>query len=228
MARFYRFSVFCLLLLLSRGLTAQAQAQVTCPTIKIDLSPTTATIKEGGAVQLQATTHAAGNALAFDGIDDYVSVPGGGGVADVPALSTVVNTFTVEAWVWPTTIHEIDAQRADGTDGTDGQRYLIFPNHNSGPWGGNHAGAGISVGTNGVSVYEHDGNYMPALLVWQGNLTSWTHIASSLPRWYPKFICKRLVTFVQRGLHSWGWSSSRRTSIQALDYRSMGLAYCNP
>jgi RHS repeat-associated protein len=36
---------------------------------------------------------------------------------------------------------------------------------------------GISVGTNGVSVYEYAGGYMPALLVWQGSIADWAHIA---------------------------------------------------
>lgn len=36
---------------------------------------------------------------------------------------------------------------------------------------------GISVGTNGVSIYEHAGGYMPPLLVWAGTLSGWTHLA---------------------------------------------------
>ena len=40
-----------------------------------------------------------------------------------------------------------------------------------------HAGAGVSVGTNGISVYELSNGYMPALLVYQAPISGWTHIA---------------------------------------------------
>jgi hypothetical protein len=35
-----------------------------------------------------------------------------------------------------------------------------------------NAGAGVSVGSNGVSVYEHGSSYMPALAVYQGDLAA--------------------------------------------------------
>ena len=120
--------------------------------------------------------HPATAALQFDGVADQVAITNNGN--PVPALlSNLVNTFTMEAWVNPTAPHEIDQQQTGGKDGVYNQRYLIFP---TGGWnfGSNdHAGAGISVGTNGVSVYEHAGDYMPALLVWKGEVKGWTHIA---------------------------------------------------
>jgi hypothetical protein len=82
----------------------------------------------------------------------------------------------MEAWVNPTTTHGIDQQRTDGVDGAYNQRFLIFPMHGD-YWGNGHAGAGISVGTNGVSVYEHSAYYLPPLLVWQGTISGWTHVA---------------------------------------------------
>jgi len=36
---------------------------------------------------------------------------------------------------------------------------------------------GVSVGTNGVSVFEHRDNHMPALLVYDAPILGWTHIA---------------------------------------------------
>ncbi len=114
-------------------------------------------------------TRQAGAALSFDGIDDVVTSP------DV--LATVANTFTVEAWVNPTATHEIDNPQTAGTEGVFKQRYLIFPINGDDKFGADHAGMGISVGTNGISVYEHAAGYMPPLLVWANTLTGWTHIA---------------------------------------------------
>jgi hypothetical protein len=39
------------------------------------------------------------------------------------------------------------------------------------------SGVGVSIGTNGVSVYEHTSGDMPAPLVYQGAVTGWNHIA---------------------------------------------------
>jgi prepilin-type N-terminal cleavage/methylation domain-containing protein/prepilin-type processing-associated H-X9-DG protein len=65
--------------------------------------------------------------------------------------------------------------------------YVVFPD-----WGGTgpspgpdwhwinpgmKAGVGIAVGRNGIQVVEHKGHYMPATLVWQGELSGWTHVA---------------------------------------------------
>ncbi|WP_276480271.1 LamG-like jellyroll fold domain-containing protein [Paraflavitalea pollutisoli] len=93
-------------------------------------------------------------------------------------FENVLDNFSIEFWAKPDQPHEID-QLYDGTIntatmGTSGQRYAIYPT-NAGA--GIGAGVGVSVGTNGVSVYEHDSGYMPALLVWQGTINQWTHIA---------------------------------------------------
>jgi hypothetical protein len=39
------------------------------------------------------------------------------------------------------------------------------------------AGSGVSVGTNGISVFEHAPSYLPSLLVYNATITGWTHIA---------------------------------------------------
>lgn len=108
-----------------------------------------------------------GMALEFDGVDDYVGNTN---------LLSDVNTFTMEIWISPRTTHEIDDESTSGLTGVSGQKYVIYPTHGKAKWGAGHAGAGISVGTNGVSVYEHAHNYMPPLLVWQGSLSEGTHI----------------------------------------------------
>jgi hypothetical protein len=110
-----------------------------------------------------------GQTLSFDGTDDFV---------DPDALfESIVDTFTIEGWARPSETHEIDSEATSGTSGTSGQKYMLWPTHGSAAYGEGHAAAGISVGQNGVSVYEHAANYMPTLLVWEGNVTEWTHIA---------------------------------------------------
>ena len=55
-----------------------------------------------------------------------------------------------------------------------GQKYAFWPDH--GGSGGN-AGAGLSIGTNGISVYEHAAGYMPHLAVYNASIGSgWNHV----------------------------------------------------
>lgn len=91
-------------------------------------------------------------------------------------LSDITNTFTVECWVNPTATHQVDTQNTTGTTGTTGQRYAIYPTA-VGTTTSGEAGMGISVGTNGVSVYEQSQSFMPPVLVWSGTISGWTHIA---------------------------------------------------
>ena len=117
------------------------------------------------------TTGVRGSALNFDGINDYLDI-------GTPAnLSNIVSNFTVSFWAYPAATHEIDTESTTGTQGTSGQKYAIGPANGTTFWGSGHAGAGVSIGSNGVSVYEHAANYMPALLVWQGALAEFNHIA---------------------------------------------------
>jgi RHS repeat-associated protein len=89
----------------------------------------------------------------------------------------------MELWVNPRATHEIERQATSGTLGMQNQRYAIFP-----AFGTNNteSGAGISVGTNGISVYELANNYMPALLVWPGEVKGWTHVAVVYENKQPK------------------------------------------
>jgi YD repeat-containing protein len=105
-------------------------------------------------------------ALDLNGVNNYLNV------ASTPSITNIANNFTVSFWAYPRTTHQIDAEGTTGWDGTAGQRYAIEPRYHPDP----DAGAGISVGTNGVSVYEHSYGYMPAVLVHQATLTGWTHV----------------------------------------------------
>ena len=71
-----------------------------------------------------------------------------------------MDNFTIEAWIRPTATHEFDAElNANSTAGTSGEKYLFGADQR----GSVDAGAGISVGTNGISVNEHADSYMPAV-----------------------------------------------------------------
>src|SRR5436309_1842927 len=97
----------------------------------------------------------AGAALSFDGTNDYVRFAGS-------LFPNVVNTFTMELWANPVLGRSPTPESNSGTPGTGGQRYAIFPEQGSLAYGsGPHACAGVSVGTNGVSVCEHSDNYLP-------------------------------------------------------------------
>jgi hypothetical protein len=91
-----------------------------------------------------------------------------GALGTISNLTTASNNFSYDVWAKPTATHEIDAQSSGGTNGISGQKYLIGANQA----GAVNGGAGISCGTNGISVYEHGDGYMPPLLVWSGSVSS--------------------------------------------------------
>jgi len=97
-------------------------------------------------------------ALRFDGVDDQLRLP--------RPLAT--NSFSLLAVFRTTRPHETDPEGKTGVGGVAGQRYLFGAQHG----GDANAGAGLSVGTNGVAVYEHGSGYMPALAVYAGPLGS--------------------------------------------------------
>lgn len=114
-------------------------------------------------------------ALSFDGVDDRITGTNTG-------LNTVTNNFTMEMWVSPTATitFRTETNAIGNTEGTSAQRYVVFPTHGGGacPATAGDAGIGISVGTNGIQVFEHKACQMPALLVYNTALpTGWSHIA---------------------------------------------------
>jgi hypothetical protein len=83
-------------------------------------------------------------------------------LAPSQTLKQVTNTFTVSFWANPQSAHKVDQESTGGTSGTVGQKYAIGPQQGATAHSANHAGMGVSVGTNGVSVYEHSAGYLPA------------------------------------------------------------------
>jgi len=101
-------------------------------------------------------------------------------------FSNIMDNFTMTLWVKPTREERVAAKESiAGPDGMKGQRYAIWPTF-GGVYGEGHAGAGISIGGNGISVYEHGGAYMPALLVHDAALTGWNHVAVVYENKQPK------------------------------------------
>jgi len=86
-----------------------------------------------------------------------------------------LHNFTFGAWVKPTSTHEIDTETNSlvDTSGISGQAYVFSPVHG----GDDNMGVGVSVGTNGISVYEHGAAYMPAVAVYEEEIgTGWSHV----------------------------------------------------
>jgi alpha-tubulin suppressor-like RCC1 family protein len=103
--------------------------------------------------------------LQLDGVKARMSAPD---------YQAVKNSFTVEFMVKAARSHEIDAQSNTGYAGTSGQKFLLWPNNG----GSSAVGVGVSMGVEGVSVYEHGSSYMPAVLVARQSLgTDWNHVA---------------------------------------------------
>lgn len=129
-----------------------------------------------------------GGAVYFNGVSSYLDIKGWanrldneesrliineGYVYNTPE-NDVTNSFTFGGWIKATETHEIDTENIIGTSGTTGQKYVFGASHYG---GADNAGAGLSIGTNGISVYEHGDSYMPAIAVYNGNIgTGWNHV----------------------------------------------------
>jgi autotransporter-associated beta strand protein len=152
-------------------------------------------------------------ALDFDGRFNRVHV----GTNPFPAI---VNNFTIELWANPTAsrleTHEANLGISDLTS----QRYAVFPDHGDFGYGAGHAGAGLSIGTNGISVIEHAANQLPTLLVYSNAVAGWTHVAlvfsNRFPRLYVNGALARIgLPSVKNFVHP---SANLGGSIQGLTY----------
>ncbi|MFM6021763.1 MAG: Calx-beta domain-containing protein, partial [Dolichospermum sp.] len=84
--------------------------------------------------------------LSFDGINDRVE--------SNQLFANTTDTFTIEFWAKPTATRNLTTESNSGTAGTSGQRYAIYPvQGEAASLGTNHAGVGVSVGTNGISIF---------------------------------------------------------------------------
>jgi len=147
-----------------------------------------------------------GYALGFDGTDDYIVVGTTGRPTD---------TFSFGGWFKTSVTHEIDSQETSGYGGVNNQRYAFDPQHG----GDLNAGAGLSIGTNGVSVYEHGSDYMPATAVYEAELgDDWNHVMVV----YDK---KRPTIYLNGQAVVTGFSSPRAVVSAPIQFGGMAYGY---
>jgi RNA polymerase sigma factor (sigma-70 family) len=114
----------------------------------------------------------------------------GGGPAPIPALppaavsltgevampaSELNDNFTMALWAYPKATACLSDNGDPQYTGCNGQRYAVFPPH--GGLEGKRAGCGMSVGTNGVGLFEHTHNHCPCVVEHKAEIKAWTHIA---------------------------------------------------
>ena len=103
---------------------------------------------------------------------------------DLPEASadnnwSVTNNFTMAFWAKPAAEIALPKESNAGLSAFQVARNdAIFPppGHEVYPEPG-HAGAGVSVGRNGICVYEHSADYFAPLLVLAAPVADWTHVA---------------------------------------------------
>jgi hypothetical protein len=103
---------------------------------------------------------------------------GNGSAARADNNESIVNTFTMATWVKPAVEIELPQESMTGATLQHRRNDALFPppGHEVYATSG-QAGAGVSVGVNGVVVYEHGDHYFAPLLTWKAPLTEWTHVA---------------------------------------------------
>jgi hypothetical protein len=195
------------------GIDSAAGEEVVFDSVKLDVTVKTYQGTASSQTLSLAFSEASAEeayALQFDGVDDTVDLN----------YTALANTFTMSAWVKATLPHEIDKESITGYPGVSGQRYLFGCTR---ALDADVAGMGVSVGTNGISVYELRPGYMPALAVYSGNLgTGWNHIAVTYTNKQPSIYLNGVL--VRTGLTS--PRSSVLSSIQVggnKEYLNYGL-----
>jgi len=91
----------------------------------------------------------------------------------------MASTFTMAVWAKPEIEIDLPPQTNSGISGLHIFRNdALFPPPGPDLYPGmTNAGSGLSVGRNGVCVFEHADGYFAPPLVYAGPLTNWTHIA---------------------------------------------------
>lgn len=133
---------------------------------------------------------------------------------------TINNNFTLELWANPTASRLATAEANLGISDITDQRHAVFPDQGDFGYGAGHAGAGLSIGTNGISVFEHAGNHLPSPLVYSNAIPGWTHVAlvcsNRQPRLYVNGTLVRIgLVSAKNFIHP---SANLGGSIQGLTY----------
>lgn len=121
-------------------------------------------------------TGRSGSSLTFNGVDSVVKIPKN----KKEILVSPCNNFTVSFWAKPNseTSITIQTEKTTGMDGKNGQHFVWGPLEGKSILGTSaNAGAGISLGNNGIAVYEYSENYLPPRLVVPWVVSTWIHVA---------------------------------------------------
>ena len=140
-----------------------------------DLGPRHLNQKITGATFQQGKIN---QALNFNGTsNDYINTFG----ADTNVIPVSVgNSFSISIWVNPQGTEQITSEATSGVTGTTSEKQMVIDANQGGCeynlCHGVHAVAGISVGTNGISVYECSDYYYQSTLVYPTTISTWTHV----------------------------------------------------
>lgn len=90
-------------------------------------------------------------------------------------IKDIKNSFTYEFWAKPESIHQLEKQSQEQPiKFSSGKNYIIGPAHGENE---DEAGVSVSVGLNGISVYEHTIKDIYAALVYETRINELIHIA---------------------------------------------------
>lgn len=138
------------------------------------------------------------------------------------------DSFTMAAWVKPDVDIALPAEADSGVNALNVERNDVVyaaPGHEV--WSDKDAGAGFSVGRNGVCVSEHSASYFPALLTYPANLAGWNHVAVVYSNGTPSLFLNGEL--VHKGLKSkykvhGGYGVSHERSVTPFKGQVAGLA----
>ncbi len=85
-------------------------------------------------------------------------------------------TFTISLWAIPADNIALPEARKE-LIALRGLNWAVFADQGAAKYGEGHAGAGLSVGRNGVCAMEHSARYAPAVITHAAALKGWTHLA---------------------------------------------------
>ena len=90
--------------------------------------------------------------------------------------SIPTNNFSYEFWFNTNRTITLLSEKTGGVSvqAVNGQNFAVIPDFYNTPF---YRGTGVSVGTNGISVIEHSGNFIDARLTHTSTLTGWHHCA---------------------------------------------------
>lgn len=141
-----------------------------------------------GTYKTSGITYGTSTPMPTDGVNKGVTVAGSGYMLTNTTQST--NTFSAEVWTRPSITINLPSESTNGVTGnataganSGGQNFIWYPEQQ-----GNDRGIGLSVGTNGITVYAHGNGNLYALAVYTGTISStmMTHIVVTMASKVPK------------------------------------------